>query len=42
MSEIRARLLETLKTVAVALGDDLRKRLVFVGDAPPHCSSPTR
>ena len=31
MTEIRAQLLEMLKTVAVALGDDLRNRLVFVG-----------
>jgi hypothetical protein len=31
MMTIRAQLLEMLKTVAVALDDDLRNRLVFVG-----------
>ncbi|MDP2778895.1 hypothetical protein [Devosia sp.] len=31
MNSIQGQLLEMLRTVAVALGDDLRKRLVFVG-----------
>ncbi|WP_426127675.1 hypothetical protein [Pararhizobium sp. PWRC1-1] len=31
MTEIREQLLEMLKAVATALGDDLRNRLVFVG-----------
>jgi hypothetical protein len=31
MTEVRAQLLEMLKAVAIALGDDLRSRLVFVG-----------
>lgn len=31
MITIRAQLIEMLKTVAIALGDDLRSRLVFVG-----------
>lgn len=31
MTEIRKQLLEMLKAVATALGDDLRNRLVFVG-----------
>lgn len=31
MTEVRAQLLEMLKTVAAALGEDLRSRLVFVG-----------
>ncbi len=31
MATIRDQLLERLKTVAIALGDDLRDRLVFVG-----------
>ena len=30
MTEIREQLLEMLKAVATALGDDLRNRLVFV------------
>ena len=31
MTAIRAQLLEMLKVVASALGEDLRSRLVFVG-----------
>lgn len=31
MTAVRAQLLEMLKMVATALGDDLRSRLVFVG-----------
>lgn len=31
MTAIRAQLLEMLKAVAAALGEDLRERLVFVG-----------
>lgn len=31
MMSVQGQLLEMLKAVAVALGDDLRERLVFVG-----------
>ncbi|RDL47863.1 hypothetical protein BLJAPNOD_05363 [Ensifer sp. M14] len=31
MTAIRAQLLEMLKAVSAALGEDLRERLVFVG-----------
>ena len=42
MTSVKGQLLVMLETVAKALGDDLRGRLVFVGGARQHCSLPMR